>query len=411
MYPAEICFDFSNQWQWAEYLVTDAIFLRTTLFTTKAFFDYLRQGDFGPDSMKYLGSSLSLLRDKLSDSDAQPSNGTIAAVVSLAMMADKFGDAASAEKHVGGLSQMVHLRGGIESFQTNPHLQLKICRYATSIPNAPWSRDSLTRFANHRADLGFALSSGGKPQFFQQNTSISWNPHVATKLHTTKTPIHSLHPSTPDQRLVNVWLDLREFSRLANLALQTGRKMPGELFQEALISAQYRLLALGAEKHYNSPLVEQMAQMGMLAFSTISFLQVEGIPMYMEDFATKLRRLLDSLESISSHSALCPTPTGQENQGPRPIIPRSGDTEVFLKLKLWLLFMAYVSVLDQSKHQEFVLSCVSDTMKNLGLSTWPAVREVLMAHMWVDWTYKSKGKALVEITMEKKAQANARKSR
>lgn len=409
MYPAEICFDFSNQWQWAEYLVTDAIFLRTTLFTTKAFFDYLRQGDFGPDSMKYLGSSLSLLRDKLSDSDAQPSNGTIAAVVSLALMADKFGDVDSAEKHVRGLSQMVHLRGGIESFQTNPHLQLKICRYAASTSNTAWSRDSLTRFANHRADLGFALSSGCKPLLFQRN--ISWNPYVATQHSTTKTPIHMLHPSTPDQRLVNVWLDLREFSRLANLALQTGRKMPGELFQEALISAQYRLLALGAEKHYNSPLVEQMAQMGMLAFSTLTFLQMEGVPMYMEDFSTKLRRLLDSLESSPSPSVLCPTPTGQENQGPWPTIPRSGDSEVFLKLKLWLLFMAYVSALDQSKHQEFVSSSVSNTMNNLGLSTWPAVREVLMAHMWVDWTNKAKGKALVEIILAKQAQDNGCKSR
>lgn len=127
VYPAEICVDFNHS-QWAEFLVTDAIFLYATLFTTKAFFDYLRQGTFGSDTMKYLGSSLALLRDKLSDSDAQPSNGTIAAVVSLALMADKFGDVDSAEKHIQGLSQMVNLRGGIKSFQTNPQLQLKICR-------------------------------------------------------------------------------------------------------------------------------------------------------------------------------------------------------------------------------------------------------------------------------------------
>ncbi|KAK0740325.1 hypothetical protein B0T18DRAFT_207136 [Schizothecium vesticola] len=386
VYPAEICVDF-DQSQWVEYLVTDAIFLYSTLFTTKAFFDYLRQGAFGPDTMKYLGVSLALLRDKLADSDAQPSNGTIASVVSLALMADKLGDVDSAEKHVRGLSQMVNLRGGIESFQSNPQLQLKICR----------------------ADLGFALSSGWKPLFFQRD--ISWNPYVAARNLTTKTSIHKLHPSTPDQRLVNIWLDLEELSRSTNLAFQTGRKMRGELFQEALISAQYRLLALGAEKHYNSPLVERMAKMGMLAFSTVTFLQMQGIPMYIEDFATKLRRLLDSLASSSSHSVLCPKTTAQENQGPRPTTPRSGDTEAFLKLKLWLLFMGYISVLDQSKHQEFVASCVSDTMKNLGLSTWPAVRDVLMAHMWVDWTHKAKGKALVEIILAKQAQDNVCKSR
>lgn len=220
-----------------------------------------------------------------------------------------------------------------------------------------------------------------------------------------------LHPSTPDQRLVNVWLDLQEFSRSANLAFQTGRKMRCELFQEALISAQYRLLALGAEKHYNSPLVERVAEMGMLAFSTVTFLQMQGMPMYMEDFATKLRRLLESLARSSSHSALCPTTPGQDSQGPQMTTPRSGDTEAFLKLKLWLLFMGHISVLDQSKHHEFVSSCVSDTMKNLELSTWPAVRDILMAHMWVDWTHKSKGKALVEIIMAKEAQDNACKSK
>jgi hypothetical protein len=133
VYPAEICVDF-DQSQWVGYLATDAIFLYSTLYTTKAFFDYLRQGAFGPDTMKYLGVSLALLRDKLADSDAQPSNGTIASVVSLALMADKFGDFDSAEKHVRGLFQMVHLRGGIESFQSNPQLQLKICRYAVSNP-------------------------------------------------------------------------------------------------------------------------------------------------------------------------------------------------------------------------------------------------------------------------------------
>ncbi|KAK1830696.1 hypothetical protein QBC39DRAFT_101456 [Podospora conica] len=365
-YPAEICVDFDHS-QWVEYFATDAIFLYSTLFSTKGFFDYLRQRPFGPDTMKYLGLSLALLREKLSDSDAQTSDVTIASVVSLALVADKFGDVDSAEKHMQGLCQMVHLRGGIESFQNNPQLQVKICR----------------------ADLGVALSSGSKPLFFQQN--ISWNPYVATRDSTT-TPIHELHPSTPDQRLVNVWLDLQEFSRSANLAFQTGRKMRGELFQEALISAQYRLLALGAEKEYNSPLVERMAEMGMLAFSTVTFLQIQGLPMCMADFAAKLRCLLDSLAGRSS-SPVLPTTIGQ---GLQPTPPLSGDIEVFLKFKLWLLFMGHISVLDQPKHHDLVSSCVWDTMTALGLSTWPAVRAVLMGHMWVDWTHNSKGKALVE---------------
>jgi len=167
--------------------------------------------------------------------------------------------------------------------------------------------------------------------------------------------------------------------------------MRGELFQEILISAQYRLLALEAEEsHRNPPLVDSMVEMGMLAFSTVTFLQIEGLPIHTEDFATKLRQLLNSLASSgSSHPAL------KENE-PDQAALLPGETEVFLKLKLWLFFMGYNSVLDQPKHQQFVSFGVSETMGALGLSTWTAVRDVLMAHMWVDWTHKTKGKALVE---------------
>jgi len=127
VYPAEFCVDF-DQSQWVEYFATDAIYLYSALFTTQGFFDFTRQGAFGPETMKYLGLSLALLQEKLADAHAQTSNVTIATVVSLALMADKFGDVKSARKHVHGLNQMVHLRGGIKSFQDNPQLQIKICR-------------------------------------------------------------------------------------------------------------------------------------------------------------------------------------------------------------------------------------------------------------------------------------------
>jgi hypothetical protein len=108
----------------------DSLFLYSTLYTTQAYFDFIRRKNFGPDTMKYLGMSLALLRDKLAtDSHVQTSNVTIAAVVSLALMADKFGDVESARKHVQGLHAMVRLRGGIKTFQNNPQLQIKVCRY------------------------------------------------------------------------------------------------------------------------------------------------------------------------------------------------------------------------------------------------------------------------------------------
>jgi hypothetical protein len=174
--------------------------------------------------------------------------------------------------------------------------------------------------------------------------------------------------------------------------------MRGELFQEALISAQYRLLALGTEScHYQPPLVETIVHMGMLAFSTTAFLQMEGLPVYTEDFTSKLRQLLESLADPDSLSpAWSLQDTEQEEDGPGKAVILSEAMELFLKLKLWLLFMGYISVLDQPRHHEFVSSCVWETMGALGLLTWTAVRDTLMSHMWIDWTQSTKGKSLVE---------------
>lgn len=114
--------------QFVGYFATDAIFLYSTLFTTQGFFDVIRHGEFGSETMRYLGLTLELLRNRLADSEAQISNATIAAVISLCLMSDRFGDVESAGKHMQGLCDIVQLRGGIQSFQNNPQLQVKICR-------------------------------------------------------------------------------------------------------------------------------------------------------------------------------------------------------------------------------------------------------------------------------------------
>ncbi|KAK9349642.1 hypothetical protein V1523DRAFT_448792 [Lipomyces doorenjongii] len=94
----------------------------------------------------------------------------------------------------------------------------------------------------------FALKTGSKTLFFA-NSSLSWNTYLfdPQKVSTT-TPLHTVCES-PDIRLVNVWLDHREFTTAVNLGQQTQRKhLPG-LFQEALISIQYRLQHLAYDDH------------------------------------------------------------------------------------------------------------------------------------------------------------------
>jgi hypothetical protein len=87
-----------------------------------------------------------------------------------------------------------------------------------------------------RADLTIAMFTDSKPKFFRDD--ISWGPYIAKGQ---KTSLESLprHFAGLDMKLSNIWADLREFTKSANLAFQTGQKMDGVLFQEILISVQY----------------------------------------------------------------------------------------------------------------------------------------------------------------------------
>ena len=192
------------------------------------------------------------------------------------------------------------------------------------------------------------------------------------------TPIHLLCSHAPDQRLINVWLDLREFSRSANLAFQTGNKFPGDLFQETVISVQYRLLALelGGTK---CTLPEITVRLGMLAFSVATLLHIKGLPRNNKDLIARLSRCLKSL----SHTA-----QGQHIQHDQIL--------VFQKLKLWFLFTAYVSLLDESEDEGLLVSTAAQVLASLRLKSWDGVREVMLSHIWIDWVQGGKGQALFQ---------------
>ena len=80
----------------------------------------------------------------------------------------------------------------------------------------------------------------------------------------------------PDSRLLAIHSDLHEFSRAANLAAQTGRKLEPDLLQDVMVSIQYRLLHL----KYDSKDAHELLRVVMLAYSTtvlpLLFSQVGG---------------------------------------------------------------------------------------------------------------------------------------
>jgi hypothetical protein len=186
-----------------------------------------------------------------------------------------------------------------------------------------------------RSDIGFAVDTGEKPLFFTDG--VPWDAYLADSSNCSNpkgassaaTIIHKVCPNPPDHRLVNVWLDLREFCTAANLAVQTKLKIDAKLFQEVVLSVNYRLLLL--EYDDKASVDEAILRLGMLAFSITAFLQIPQMPVRYVDLTAKLRRSVLLLPCI-----------GQQYYQ-RIVGQHDGEVDmaVFLRLKLWFLSVAY----------------------------------------------------------------------
>ncbi|KAK3684052.1 putative necrosis-inducing factor-domain-containing protein [Podospora appendiculata] len=325
------------------------------------------------------------------------SDATIAIIMTLCMVADAMGDPEAAKKHINGLHKIVTLRGGLGALRHNYTLQLKVCR----------------------ADLGYAVNTGTKSLFFADgvswdsyiqvasrdgissmgrtigkqnpiengtNTDIKepWDPscqsHDPFSPYTTPSPESPVCPQpNPDKiildyRLVNIWTDLQEWTRATNIAFQTGFKIDGRVFQEIAVSAQYRLVHLGYDNRHSSQ--ETLLRSGMLAFTITTFLKINGVAVKYEALAQSIRGTLLSPSFLAD----------AEQTG-----ARGGRSAAFLRLKLWYLFVAYVSVLDGAEDEAVLVHRVRETLSALGLCqrsvsvspSWPEVRDILREHIYL----------------------------
>ncbi|KAK3904890.1 hypothetical protein C8A05DRAFT_42094 [Staphylotrichum tortipilum] len=342
MYPVEACVQPSDG-QWVEYLAYDRAYLSSTLCTTQSFFDYVRNATLSEKAVYHLNNTLQTLRENLADPYFATSDSTISTVLTLVILADVIDDRNAAKRHAQGLYQLVQLRGGIAALRHNRELQVKVLR----------------------ADLGVAINAGSKPFFFSDG--FSWEPYLIprTTVPSPNTPPPAnptTNPSTPptfpilitDPRLLNILHDLQEFSLAANLASQTGCSIPAPLFHETLVSVQYRLLALRDEDDFDddsdhthrmdaSP--ARLLRLGMLAFSTTTFLQIQQLPLRYADLARRMRGCVRRLGRVGEASL------SQEEA----------------RLALWFLFVATVSVLGGEGDEEGVVGAARRVAGGLGL--------------------------------------------
>ncbi len=208
-----------------------------------------------------------------------------------------------------------------------------------------------------------ALNYGFKPVFFADN--ISWEQYLRNEKAPLETPLDAIS-SASDERLINVWRDLRKFTQAVNLAFQVGGRVKIQTFQEIIISAQYRLLHLS----YDQQDTHEVIRLGMLAIASTLFLGIHGAPAKYGYLTSQFRRSLQSSEQLG--------------------------TEEWSKLTLWLLFAASSSVFGTSEDEGWLQERLVQVKTALGLSTWPAVREVLKSHLWVDAINDEAGRRFFE---------------
>ncbi|OHE94943.1 hypothetical protein CORC01_09737 [Colletotrichum orchidophilum] len=347
MYPIEWCLQYDeSKTPWFYWLLTDAAFLHSILFTVGLLHDSVKGESASKKTNFHVWKTLHLLNKNIANQNMALADSTIATIVSMCMVAEIFGQRDSAAAHIKGMRQIVKLRGGIESFSHNLQLQVKICR----------------------VDIGWSLCTGDTPLYFQN--SFSWEPAFSPILG--KLPVGSeicpgsshilLLLDASDSRLGNVFQDLHDFSRLATALYQTNRKIDPNLFQQFMTCVQYRLLYLEATTQ--NPLAD-LGRLGMISYITTLFLQVQGAKISFTSLASNLRSACQNFEVLAS---TCST------------------TRLLLA---WTLVVGAISVLEE-EDDSWLLPKLANLRDSLG-PTWPEAKAKLEEVIWTENIHDSAG--------------------
>jgi hypothetical protein len=330
MYPVENCIDTpEDDRRWFEDLIHDPEYFQTVCLSARAYFDTITSQTLESTAITQMNRGIAMLRRKLSEVDMLITDSMIFLVLSLAMISEVFNDFHAAEKHLHGLYQIIKLHGGINTLSRKHLLQVKCCRF----------------------DLRFALRTGSKPLFFPNN-DCSWEPYLAkSKRLATTTQLDVLF-KTVDERLMNLWLDLRELATAIDLAHQTRRRLSPVLFQETLLSVLYRLEGLAYDVHDRSEILRKT----LLVFATTTFL-FTGVTVHRQDLAKELEQFLHSSNLWRDKQSL--------------------------ELSLWIIYVVGPG-LDISHDRAWLYRKMLQTSRVLNLHSWPESRRLLKSFLWVD---------------------------
>ena len=180
-----------------------------------------------------------------------------------------------------------------------------------------------------------------------------------------------------DHKLVNVWNDVRDFSAVANVLVNSEDKLQPELFQEIMLSLQYRLLTL--EYDVNTQSLKELVRLGLLAYETTIFLQIPGT-------RVKYHTLAEQLKYAIAVVGECDVTTDSQH------------LEGIQELKLWILVTASVAIIEPE--DDWLRENIALLLLKIGITTWLGLRKRMKDIMWVNYLHDAPVKRTFDAARE-----------
>ncbi|CAH0036788.1 unnamed protein product [Clonostachys rhizophaga] len=351
MYPPKFClvYDIFDSC-WLKFMIQDLLFSYTAQFIAEAFTSWEYGGALGARASSLLSQVLVTLQQAIEDNETATADATIGTVLFLTLAADIAGDTSGAMKHLRGLQKIVSIRGGVRKLNST-QLQGKC----------------------YRADLQLSMILGSRPCFYADE--MTWEPFfksIKTKtIHCAKLETYlSQSVGFPDPRLSAIWTDVQELCAIVDLSILTQRKIRPELYQEVLVSIQYRLLHLsyskcptdvGGDQKWKD--MHEAIRLGILGLTTTLFLYREKVDTSYLTIVSRLDASLLQLEEPADDRAW--------------------------ELRVWLLFMMSVTLGGGGDRFDGLLV---RGLEALRIKSWAATRQLLKSLLWIDLLHDEVGR-------------------
>ena len=254
------------------------------------------------------------------------------------------------------------------------------------------------------------MATGARPRLFQENygeEGRGWGCEAAEGRSARHFPELNGIMTTPsgtllDPRLLYVWADLREFSRIANqvntpattVARNTNAtRVPIGLFSKVGSSIPYRLVQL----EFPPASLEEVLRLSMLAYAKTLVMRLKGFLTRLDSLANKLR---PALEAQLLARRLAAGGDHRDDDGNEQEEEKNAD-----RILLWALFTVTVSLCednigrdndDDDETQNWCRSCLMQILKILNLRTWTEIKATLKQFLWVDLLHDRPARVVFE---------------